>query len=125
MGGSAKGPQADPREVLRSRENARLFWVEVDGPAKRLQVARPHQAEWRRFAAPSVELVAGYVRGWDGITDADLRGAAIGTGDVVPFDADLCLDVLRDDVAWASTVQARIVEEINKHAEARAATAKN
>ena len=125
MPGAVNGPQADPREVLRSRQLARLFWVELDGPAKRLQVARPHQADWRRFTAPTVELVASYVQGWDGITDADLRGAAVGTGDPVPFDAELCLDLLRDDVAWASAVQDAIIAQINQNAEARARTAKN
>lgn len=121
---ATKGPQADPRECLRSRQATRLFWVDLE-PGKRLQLTRPHEADWRRFSASSVELVASYVVGWDGITDADLRGAAIGTGDPMPFDADLCLDVLRDSTDWASAAQDGLIRAINAHAIAKAETAKN
>lgn len=124
MSDPAKGPQGDPRQCLRSLQAARLFWVDLDG-GKRLQLTRPHEADWRRFSAPTVELVASYVRGWDGITDADLRGAAIGTGDPMPFDAELCLEVLLDNLDWSNAAQDGLIRAINAHATAKAETAKN
>lgn len=63
--------------------------------------------------------------GWRGVTEADLLGPAIGSSDEVPFDAALWAEAVRDRVEWVNACASHLMEQINRHLEAKAERQKN
>lgn len=127
-----------PQEAIAAARTARQSWIELepatDGqPAKRVQLLRPREAELQDFTPKpgqsDIERMVGcavkYVTGWDGITMADLLGAAIAPADPAPFDARLWAEVLPDRMDWLNTVAAGLMDVIATHQRNRAAAAKN
>lgn len=93
----------------------RTRWVSLpDG--KRVQVRRPLQTEMRQFiGGVNVDHACQYVCGWEGFTEADLLGAAIGSSDPLPFDTALWSRVLRDRAQYVQPVAEGIVAAIDEH----------
>jgi hypothetical protein len=111
-------------EQLRAQRTGR---VEVE-PGKFLLVRRPLEAtEMPRFVRGSAtpESFIGQIAGWDGITEADLLGAAVGSSDAAAFTPELAAEVLADRVEWMGKVGEWLVQAITTHLKAREATAKN
>lgn len=115
----------DAAALIAKLQAARESSVEV-ATGKRLKVRRPLEADMPRFRnGVSVELACECVVGWEGVTEADLLGAAVGASDDVPFDAGVAAETLRDRVDWVEKVSRHVAELITTHIEQRVATAKN
>jgi len=110
-------------EQLRAQRTGR---VEV-APGKVLLVRRPLEAtEMPLFrGGVEAELVTRQVVGWEGITEADLLGAAVGASSPVPWSAELCAEVLADRSGWLSAAAEWLVQAIRAHLDARGEAAKN
>jgi hypothetical protein len=117
---------------------AREVWLElesavasVDGvapgrPALRVKVRRPAEADTLAFARGTfADGAARVVVGWEGFSEATLFGAAVGSGDPLPFDADLWAEIVRDRTEWIVKVTERATQLVKEHAEARQSHAKN
>lgn len=110
-------------EQLRAQRTGR---VEVS-PGKFLLVRRPLEATEmpRFFREPTPALFIGQVTGWDGITQADLLGAAVGASDPAVYTPELAAEALADHGDWLSKVADWLAHSIQQHIESKAATAKN
>ena len=111
----------------------RKTWVDLE-PGKRVQIMRPPESEIGKFLhfedgqkhmRAELDQVVKYVTGWDGITEADLLGAAVGASDAVPFDAVLWAEVVADRGDWLKLVAQALLDAIVKHFEAKAQAEKN
>lgn len=98
--------------VLAQREQ----WVDLE-PGKRVRVRRPDETEVLTLRRGNVtpEQWARCCVGWDGITEADLLGAAIGSSDLAEFSVELWVIVVRDHVEWLGKVADKVVEMISVH----------
>ena len=111
---------------------ARQTWVELE-PGKLVQIIRPPEAALYEFNLQGSEnnidrmlrCVTKYVTGWEGITEADLLGAALAPADAVPFDAAIWAAVVADRVHWIRVVMDALIDAINTHDHAKQAAAKN
>lgn len=117
----------------------RLSWVEVEpapegGKAKRVQITRPPENDVAAFVSQtpeglftleaSAEHVTRYVTGWDGITEADLIGAA-GSSDAAEFHPDLWRIVVEDRLEWMRTIARALLDAILAHRAAKLEDEKN
>ena len=132
----------DPAARLIARMRAqRQSWVELEPasdaqPAKRVQILRPAESQVRDMIEPlpdqpgqfgikvGLQHVKEFACDWDGITEADLIGAA-GASDAVPFSAALWSEVVTDRAAWIAKTAQAILDAILNHQRAAAADAKN
>lgn len=129
-----------PAERLIAQMRAqRQSWVEVmpapeGGVAKRIKITRPPENEVSSFVASTedgrftlqatADHVSRYVVGWDGITEADLVGAA-GGSDPAPFHGDLWRLVVEDRLDWMRTIAQALLDAILTHRAARTEDEKN
>mgnify|MGYP000983804214 CR=1 FL=1 len=114
-----------PEQLIARLLAQRESWVEVE-PGRRVKVRRPDESEMADFrAGMSVELMLRHIVGWEGFTEADILGAAVGASDPVAFDAALFATIARDHMAWFEPVSVEIATRIAEHWKARDATAKN
>lgn len=121
------------KEVLAQRKKGREKSVPL-GDGLSAVITRPPEAHWPALlqfndgkATWSVGLaeVRKYVVGWDGFTEATFLGAAIGSGDPIPFDAELWDDYCTDNVEAVKAVAEAILDTVVKYQEQRDAVAKN
>ena len=115
----------DLAALIARMDAQRSFWAALpDG--KRVQMRRPLETEFGRFrGGVTVEHVAEYACGWEGFTEADLLGPAIGSSDPLPFEPALWARVVRDRVAYVKPAAQEMVKAIDAHLATRATTAKN
>ena len=111
----------------------RQSWVDL-APGKRVQIIRPAESQISEFLRTTgngrslvVELaqVCKYTVGWDGITEADLLGAAVGACDPVPFDSELWAEVVADRSEWLNRVAIGLSESITNYFNKKAEAEKN
>lgn len=120
--------------LIAQMRDQRKSWVELEpatatAPAKRVQIIRPAESDLAGMIAPAedpgvsdggvsirVDMaeVKRFTVGWDGITEADLVGAA-GSADALDFSADLWAEVVADRVAWKVKVARAILGAITAH----------
>lgn len=105
---------------------AREAWVDLE-PGKRVRIRRPSEAELPSFrAGVTAEKWARCCVGWEGFSEADVLGAALGSGNsMVPFDLDLWVTLALDRLEWVGAVSAAVVESITAHLDARSTAGKN
>lgn len=115
---------ANNDSLLARMDAQRTHWADLpDG--KRVQFRRPLETEFGRFReGVGVEHVAECVCGWDGFTEADLLGAALGSDAAVTFDPALWSRVMRDRVDYMQPVAQAIAKAIGDHLQAKEAAAK-
>ena len=115
----------DVAALIAKMDEQRARWVDLpDG--KRVQFRRPLETEFGRFrGGVSVEHLCEHVCGWDGFTEADLLGPAIGASDVQTFAPELWARVVRDRVDYVKPLAEAMAASITEHLAAKAATAKN
>lgn len=104
---------------------ARDQWVDLEA-GKRVKVRRPAEAAMpalRSGMAP--ETVARFCVDWEGFTEADLLGAALGSDTVVKFDVDLWVTVALDHLEWIGKVSEKVVESVSAHLAKRSEAAGN
>lgn len=120
--------------ALRKR---REKWVDTD-EGKRVQFRRPTESEMGAHlevrgqgeSATSTWVIRNddvfkYVVGWEGYTEADILGAAVGASDPLPFDADLFREFALDNVDLLGKVAKGILDSILAYISEKAAVAKN
>lgn len=110
---------------------SRESWCELapaaDGkPAQRVKLRRPPQMEIARLrgGVTQDEVLAAAVD-WDGFTEADLLGPAVGASDPVPFSAEVWSAYVLDNVAALSLAAKHLQGEISAHLKRLDATRKN
>lgn len=104
---------------------ARESWFELE-PGKRLKIRRPAEvqmAELRRGI--SVEDLGEFVIDWEGFSQADLLGAAIGSDAVVPFDADVWKVAVADRNKWFNAAAREVIRLMTEHLQSKAEAEKN
>ena len=106
--------------VARLREQ-RMKWVDLaDEDGKRVRIIRPTETELGSLfkggqLSIGLEEVKRFVVDWEGITEADLLGPAIGAADAVPFDAALWAEVVADKVRWVRQLAQDILDHAVSH----------
>jgi hypothetical protein len=107
--------------LLSQRES----WLDLE-PGKRVKVRRPPELEAVDLRhGVTLEHVTKYVVGWEGITEADLLGATVGSDTVPAFSADVWTIVVTDRMEWFALVRNKIMELVVEHLTAKDAAAKN
>lgn len=103
----------------------RTHWADLPG-GKRVQFRRPLETEFGKFRqGVTVDHLVEFACGWEGFTEADLLGSAIGSSDAVSFSPDLWGRVVRDKLDYVEPLSTAIVDAITQHLARRDATAKN
>lgn len=121
-------------KVLAARET----WCELrpasDGkPALKVLLRRPPEADFPRMRnltgaagrMQSLELIADFTVGWDGFSEAELFGAAVGSSDPLPFDEAAWPEIVRDRVDWVNACVAHLAKEVKAYIDKKDAAAKN
>jgi len=127
--------QGDAALIVRRLRDQRRFWVEV-APGLRIRLVRPTEREAAVHlftdsgsGSPSFavkfEDVVRHTDGWEGFTEALLLGAAVGSSDPLPFDAELWGEVAAEHLDWVSTLQRALLDKVIAHLNAQGAEAKN
>ena len=115
----------DASTLIQRLREQRESWVEVSA-GKRVKIRRPAEAHMVRLQhGITADILREHVVGWEGITEADLLGAAVGSSDPAPFSADLFVEIAQDRTEWLRRVEEEIVSAVMRHLEAREAAAKN
>jgi hypothetical protein len=109
-------------KVLAQRES----WVDLED-GKRVKIRRPAEAQMPAFrAGVTPERVVRCCVDWDGFSEADVLGAALGSGNSkVAFAVDLWEVLALDRMDWLEKVSSSLVEAITSHLSARSDAAKN
>lgn len=111
--------------LIAQMDAQRQQWVELE-PGKRVRFQRPLETEFYRFRlGVTVDHICEYVNGWEGYTEADLLGAAIGSSDDVEFDSALWARLARDRSEYIAPVARAIADAITAHLAAKDSAAKN
>ena len=111
--------------LLQRLVDQRRHWVDLGG-GKRLQYLRPPEVELPQFiGGVKVEHVIQYACGWDGFTEADLLGAAVGSSDPAPFGTDLWAEWVRDNTDVLPGIAQHMADTASAFLARRAETAKN
>lgn len=115
----------DAKTLIAKALARREQWVELE-PGKRVRIRRPAETEMPALRhGVSVDQAIACTVGWDGFTEIDVEGEAVGSDEPVPFDVELWGVLARDKVDWISAVSSAIVEAITAHLQARDDAAKN
>lgn len=108
-------------QLLAQRETR----VEVE-PGKVIVVRRPPAADMPKLKdGVTVPLLVEFTAGWEGITEADILGAAVGSSDALPFDGELWSHVVADREVWFDKCAAALIDAVAAHLRARRETAGN
>lgn len=125
----------DAKVLLETMRNQRKRWVQI-AEGKRVQILLPSELEVvQHFIKPSeagkMNLAADYAEvnrftvGWEGITEADLLGAAVGASDVVEFSPELWAAFSAENLDAVRKVAQALLEGIVERQLAREADGKN
>lgn len=120
--------------LVAALRSGRERWVELE-PGKRLKIRRPAEAEFSDFIVARegsgrtmvVDLrhVQRYAVDWAGITEADLLGPTVGSGDEMPFNADVWGEAVADRLPWLRAAAEGLLNTITEHLQAQEAAAGN
>jgi hypothetical protein len=107
--------------IARIREQ-RMKWVDLQGePGKRVRIIRPTETEQSLHFFKDERLVVGveqvrqYVVDWEGFTEADLLGAAVGASDPVPFSPEIWAEIVSDKARWVRQLAQDMLDQIVEH----------
>jgi hypothetical protein len=115
----------DLAALIARMDAQRTHWAELPGGA-RVQFRRPLETEFGKFRqGVTVDHLVEYACGWEGFTEADLLGSAVGSSDAVAFSPELWGRVVRDKLDYVDPMAKAIVEAITQHLARRDAAAKN
>ena len=114
--------------LLAQLRNGRRRTVEVE-PGKVLVYLRPTEEQILRLAARlinSTDLARGQIVGWEGVTEADLLGSAVGSSDPAPFTPEIAAEVLADRAStWFPMLVEHLMASVEGYMAAREAQRKN
>lgn len=104
--------------MLQARESWCTLRPAEDGrPALKVKLRRPAESAMRAMAGVGVsdaDVCAAAVD-WEGFSEAELLGAAVGSADPIPFDGQAWQVYVLDSVASLSLCQAHLVQAISTH----------
>lgn len=115
-------------------EEAQAGLADVPGSGKkalRVRLERPSEEQLGKGLVLAGTVSIGYdevkrfVVDWDGFTEADLLGSAIGGNNPVPFHPGLWAEYVTDNNTVYKRVAQQLLELVVKHIEARADDRKN
>lgn len=121
-------------QLIKRLREQRMTWIVVDDasvPQKRLRIIRPTEVEIAQHMLRGGEAFVGFeqvvlfVVDWDGVTEADLLGAAVGAADPVAFSTALWREVASDRVSWVRLAAQAILDAAATHSEKVSTEAKN
>lgn len=121
----------DAQALIKQLQAQRESWCELapaanGKPALEVLLRRPPEAELGSFLrGVSIAAVRSYAVNWRGFTEATLLGEAVGSADVLPFDAALWSEVVGDRAAWANACATHLADAIKAHLDRKEAVAKN
>jgi hypothetical protein len=115
----------DVQQLLAKLAEQREGWASLpDG--KRLKFRRPQEVDLPALAAGvRLQHVIDCACGWEGFTEADLLGAAVGSSDPLPFHPDLWAAVVKDRAHYIGPVASAIAAAVTAYLESRDAATKN
>ena len=115
----------DASKLIAKALEQRESWVELDG-VRKVKVRRPPAAEMFAFGrATSPELFLRSVVGWEGFTEADVLGSAVGSDSAVAFDVELWHVLALDQIEWIGKVSEALVTAIKSYLDTQDAARKN
>lgn len=121
-------PQDPASRLLAQLLASRRRTVEVE-PGKLLVYLRPTEEQILLLAAKrtnALTLARANLQAWEGITEADLLGSAIGATDPAPFTPELAAEVLADRAStWQTVLVDHLVHEVKAYVAQREAQRKN
>lgn len=107
--------------------------ADADQPELAVCLRRPAEVELQAFR-PAVgrdldallsEAACSTAVDWRGFTEAELLGAAIGSSDPLPFNADLWREAARDRLDWLSKCANHVMAAVGEHFAQKAEQRKN
>lgn len=115
----------DVQALLKRVAEQRETWVDL-GEGKRLKFTRPPEVEMPQFIRGiTVEHVVKYARGWDGFSEADFVGAALGSSDPLEFNAELWETYIKDNTKHLKAIVTAMRDAVTVFLEQRGAITKN
>ena len=115
----------DAKTLIAKALEQREQWIDLGG-GKRVKMRRPAAAEMFSFGrATTPDTFLRTIVGWDGFTEADILGGAVGSDAAVKFDLELWLVLALDNVEWMGVVSEAVVDAIKAYLEQRETATKN
>lgn len=118
-------------QLIKRLREQRMHWIDLDLPGKRVRLIRPTEIEIGQHFVKDGQVSVGvaeverFAVDWDGFTEADLLGAAVGSSDLVPFSPALWAEVVSDKSAWVRKLATDLLDIVIKHSAATKVDAKN
>ena len=119
-------------QLIKRLREQRMQWVDLqDKPGKRVRLIRPTEVEISQqlikdgAVSVGVAEVQRFAVDWEGFTEADLLGAALGSSDPVAFTPALWAEVVSDQSAWVRGLAQTLLDMVVKHSADKKADAKN
>ena len=118
-------------QLIKRLREQRMQWVDLDLPGKRVRLIRPTEIEIGLHfikggsVSVGVEEVERFTVDWEGFTEADLLGAAVGSSDPVPFSQALWAEVISDRAGWVRQLATELLDIVVKHGAEKKVDAKN
>lgn len=115
----------DVQTLLAKMAEQREFWADLPG-GKRIKLRRPPEVELPALMhGVKLEHLTEYACGWDGFTEADLLGPAIGKSDPQPFHVDLWDAYMRDHAECVKPAVEALRDSVTDYLKRKAETEKN
>ena len=118
-------------QLIKRLREQRMQWVDLDLPGKRVRLIRPTEIEIGLYfvkdgsVSVGVAEVERFTVDWEGFTEADLLGAAVGSSDAVPFSQALWAEVISDRSGWVRQLATELLDIVVKHGAEKKVDAKN
>lgn len=118
-------------QLIKRLREQRMQWVDLDLLGKRVRLIRPTEIEIGKHfikdgsVSVGVAEVERFTVDWEGFTEADLLGAAVGSSDPVPFSQALWAEVISDRSAWVRQLATELLDIVVKHGAEKKVDAKN
>jgi hypothetical protein len=108
-------------QLIKQLRERRMTWVDLTLPGKRVRLIRPTEVELSQYfikdgsVSVGIEEVKRFTIDWQGFTEADLLGAAIGSSDTVQFTPELWAEVVSDHVDWVRDLAHKLLDLSIQH----------
>ena len=110
---------------LLESESTRASSASKSRPARSFRLRRPLQAQMPRFRGGiSLQIMAEYTVGWEGVTEADVLPPGVGGDGKAEFSQDIVFEVLGDKADWYEAAAKGMADAIKAFLDQQAATAK-
>lgn len=120
--------------LIRRMREQRMSWVTLNDattPPKRVRIIRPTEVEVSEHLIKDGSLSIGHAEvvrftvGWEGFTEADLLGPAIGGSDPLAYSPALWAELSADHAKWSGQVARALLDALVAHNQQLADNAKN